>query len=268
VDRSRRHPARVAGDRSFVGDLRPSALDAADIRRRAAHVECDDVVPAERRPDGCCCNDTAGRAGEQDGSGERSSVESTDQATRRAHDGDGVCKSARMHTSLEPGEVVGDDRCEVCVEDGRGGSLELPELGNDVARQRYGSVRCKSRRLAPYRLFLRRVFVRAEQADGDGFDVDKVCICKIRDTIVSGDEWLRSIGERVVEARAILASNLDDILEPGGRDQQRLRPGSLEQCVRRCCCPMQKCVDAVGEFGRTLENGFALIGCRRELRRV
>ena len=63
-------------------------------------------------------------------------------------------------------------------------------------------------------------------------------------------------------------ADLDHVFEALGCDEERVGPGALEEGVRRCGGPVDEEVDRVGEFGRAFEDRLALVGGRRELRRL
>ena len=76
------------------------------------------------------------------------------------------------------------------------------------------------------------------------------------------------MGAEPVEVSAILAAEVEQVLEPGGRDERRARALALEQRIRRNRRPVPERFDLVGpDLARRRENGILLPLRGRHLRR-
>ena len=152
----------------------------------------------------------------------------------------------------QPLEVGGELRAQVGVGDGGREALVLAELGEHLARQRDVEVRERF----PYRfadlLLVLGVQEREQQADRDGVDLGlpqrvdgllhAVLVERLelavgphpllhREAQIPRHERLRAPLGEVVERRAVLAGELDQVAEALGRDQRGARAAALEQRV-------------------------------------
>jgi hypothetical protein len=75
-------------------------------------------------------------------------------------------------------------------------------------------------------------------------------------------------GAEPVEVRAVLAAEVEDVLEALGRHESARRAPPLEQGIRRDRGPVREALELAGTHGcRRLEHRVLLIPRRRHLRR-
>ena len=172
-------------------------------------------------------------------------------AARGLHDERGR-HAGLVGPAREPLEVGGELRPEVGVGDRGREALVLAELGQHLARERDVDVAERlAHRLADALLVL-GVQEREQQADRDGVDlglaqrVDRLLHAGVVERLdlalrahplahgeaqVARDERLRPPLGQVVERGAVLAGELDQVAEAGGRDERGARAAALEQRV-------------------------------------
>ena len=136
--------------------------------------------------------------------GRSAAVGQRDQAAGRRH-------HQHLGREVAPGAAGRPGRrAQVGVDDGRRRALVLAELRRDLVRTRHvhvGAERVGDRPLA------RGIEVGVQQADGDGVDAVGHRLRPHGDAAVPRHEGLGPVGERVVQRRAVLAADLDDVLE-------------------------------------------------------
>ena len=242
VDVDRRQPHREARDRVLRGDRGRAVGNQAHVGARAAHVEAHRVgEPAGTRRLGRGPR-AGGRTREQERRGQLRPAFHVEQAARRRHDHHLI---GRVGETLE---VRATHRAQRRVDDGRDRALVLTHLGGDLVRRAH--VETLRAQLGRERRFVGIVEVRVEQADGDGFCAFGDCgggagaIGEEHGAVGGkalvhlqpprpGDERRGAIHERVVEAGAVLATDLDDVGEPGGGVEGHRCESALQQCVGR-----------------------------------
>jgi hypothetical protein len=154
-------------------------------------------------------------------------------------------------------EIPRQHRNEIGVDRRRGGALVLPKLRRDlVGHDDVGTWQPPSQ-LVRDRELVGRVAEREEQADGDRLRVDLWQRPQIQglDNTVRPDplshavaalerhERRRMVSTESIQMRAVLAAQMQQLLESGGRDKGR--PGSLafEERVRRDRRPVRETFD-------------------------
>ena len=156
-------------------------------------------------------------------------------------------------------EVPRDHRPEVGVDRRRRGPLVLAELGRDLVRGDDVRAGQPPPQLLGHRPLVRGVAEREEQADRDrlarssssGSESSSSGSSTPSGPIRSRTPWQRSSGTsgsgcacaEPVEMRAVLAAQVQQVLEAGGRDERRARALALEQRVRRDRRPVREPLD-------------------------
>ena len=182
VDVDHRHHRLVVADLR-VEQMAHAQLPArgdADVGRRAADVERDDVLVAGQLP----------RPDAADQAGHRPGHEQVDwplrrrldgrHAARRLHQLDAVREPGALHRLVEAGHVPRDLRADVRVQAGGREALELAVQRQDLVRDREVRLRelLEHDLLDP--LLVGRVEVGVEQADRNGLDARRSLSCRMR----------------------------------------------------------------------------------------
>ena len=163
--------AGVAADVVVLGHGRAAVLDQPDLRGRAAHVEREDVGPAERLAEVRRGDHARRRARLDHEHGPRGRGIGAEDAAARLHH-----EQLRLHAgvgepALDPLEVALDDGPDHRVDHGRRGAQVLAELGRHLGRERDRDPgQLLGEDLADPLLVL-RVDVGVQQADGDRLDL-------------------------------------------------------------------------------------------------
>ena len=206
------------------------------------------------------------RAREQREGGMRRRLGDRRDAARRAHDqrlGQPLLGAAIR----ERLQVAGERRAEIGVDRGRRGALVLAELGRDLVRGDDARSGQPPPQLVGHGRFVPRVAEREEQAHGDRLRIDLRQRLEIErpqnalrpDPLVDAEaalerhERLRMVVAEPVEMSARLPTQVEQVLEPGGRDERRLRALALEERVRRDGRPVREALQvarADGSSGR------------------
>ena len=193
-------------------------------------------------------------------------------------------QSRRGRGALERLEVAGDRRPEVGVDRRRRGSLVLAQLGRELVRGDDPRARQAAPQLLRHRALVRRVAEREQQADGDRLDVlgelrQRVELQRLEHAVgadplahavaaLERHERLRMRGAEPVEVRAVLPPQVQQVLEPGGRDERGPRSLALEQRVGGDGRPVREPLDLGRAHGRRgSEHRLLLPSGGRHLRR-
>ena len=250
----RRQPDRKAADEPLARARRLAADDRADVRRGAAHVERERVLdPGEprdaRRPD-----DARRRPREQRPGGVPGRLLERGDTARRAHDqrhGQPRLLAARG----ERPQIAPEQRTEVRVRGRRRRPLVLPKLRRRLVRGDDVCLRMPAAQLRHDRALVRRVAEGEEEADRDRLRVAQVGQRREverrqlafrpdppahAERALERHERLRMRGAEPVEVRAVLAPQVEHVLEALGRDERRPRAAPLEQRVRRDRRPVRE----------------------------
>ena len=249
-----------------------SSADFTPVRERhveagASHVDGDAVGFARLLGDGDSADDTRRRPrqdrvdGTLDGRfhAHRSAVGLHDVHIRlEAHFGDAL---------FEPTQVALHDGCDIGVDCSRAHPLVLFELRQYLVRERDRDVRQLTTDSVADGLFVHRVGVGVDETHGNSVDVG---VLDSLDDIVeplylhrrqhlSGvehsllgletqaarDQRIGAANAPVVEVGPVLPADLQDVAEPRGNDQRRLRALTLKERVRRYRRAMYEEIDPV-----------------------
>jgi hypothetical protein len=146
--------------------LRLAAHDGRDVRARPAHVEGQEVpVPTQPRDVGRA-DDPARRSREDEGRRVLHRRLYGDHPARRLHD-QGRGHAGLLHLAAQVLEICGELRGQVGVGGGRGEPLVLPELRQNLARERDVQARQRFSQRLPGSLLVLRVHEREEEAHRD-----------------------------------------------------------------------------------------------------
>ena len=245
----------MAADVVVLRHRRLAVLDQADLGGRAAHVEGEDVLAAERLSEVRRGDHTRGRPGLDHEHGTRARRLGAEDAAARLHH-EQLCLHARFgEAALDPLQIALDHGTNHGVDHGRRGAQVLAELRRDLGGERdrnTGQLLGEDRADA---LLVLGVDVGVEQADGDGFDLlapeDRggrahgVVLERPQHLAggaeplgdghraVARDERLCLLELGVVEGRPHLAGDLEQVAEALGRDEAAARDLSLDDRVRR-----------------------------------
>ena len=255
----------VSGRVATKPHLRVAVDDEAHIGGRAAHVEAEDAFASGGGADLGRANDPGRgpRGDERDRKSLR--LYRPGDAPVRLYEVERRLEARLGELSLERLDVPSHERKEAAVHDRRTRAQVLPELGRDAGGDCHGNGRQllaeEPRRL----LLVRRVREREEEADRDGLDPERaeglgrrldVRRLERSDHLALGADSLAHFEPKlaghegrglrrveVVEAAALLGSDLEDISE--ARRRQQADPGrlSLDDRVRR----HSRAVDEVGD---------------------
>ena len=274
VDVDHRQLDHAPADLARVGPPHAAVLDDADVARGAAHVEPDRVaVPREARQQRGA-DGTAGGPGEDGlGAGAGRLGERGDAARGLHHRRFGeAAPPGRLGETLE---VAAEKGGEVGVDHGRRAALVLAELRQHLVRDRdVDSLEPLAQPLRQ-RPLVGGVEVGEEQADRDRLGPGPLEL--IREALdLLGVEWLdhpvrrdplggaeaqvaggqrrRLRRAQVVEAGAVLARDLEQVGEAGGRHQRRAGATLLEQRVGADRHPVRERLDLAGGGPGTLEH--------------
>ena len=168
------------------------------------------------------------------------------------------------HLEIEPGEVSGHFRGEVGVEHGGGDPLVLAKGGRDHRPHRDGDLEVGGEPLGELQL-LCRVEVGADQGDCDRFRLAQpgsqgVEVVVVADAKRAGCKGGGTVDKGVVERRAGLTPDLDQVFESGARDQGSDRSPALEQGIGPGSRPMEEGgLGADTGISRRLCDGHRLI---------
>ena len=128
---------------------------------------------------------------------------------------------------------------------------------------------------------MRGIAKREEEADRNSLGVDVRQRCEVEvledafrahplaDAVgaLERNEWGRVIDAEPIEVRTVLPSQVQQVLEPGGRDERRSRPFALEESVRCDRRPVSEALDARGADRAGRRNDRPLLArLRRHLR--
>ncbi len=223
--------------------------DQAHVGAGAAHVEAERGREPVRAGDGRRGPGPAGGARQQQQRRRGCRGVDRDEPTRRGH-----------HRHLgrqrrQRAQVPAAHRSEVGVDHGGDGALVLAELGGDLVRHAHvvarGPQRLGHDPLVPRRQVgvqqAHRHGLHARGHRGHGTDRRDLGARGVEaathlQTVLARHEGRRPVRPRVVERRAVLAGDLDDVGEALGRDQRHGGPPALEQRVGGHRRP-------VGQFG-------------------
>ncbi len=155
----------------------------------------------------------------------------------------------RRQPALDPLQVPLDDGADDGVDHRCRRAQVLPELGRDVGRERDGNARELLREDRADPLLVLRIDVGVEEADGDRLDpfASKEAAASRTDAssrgrqhlalraeplgdddrAVARDEGLRLLELRVVQGRAYLAGDLEQVAKPVRRDEAAARDVAL-----------------------------------------
>ena len=238
---------RIASDLAFGRQPRRPALDQADVRARAPHVDGDDVRTLDGPGDEDPGQRPPCRAG-QDGPGTHAAGRSgRDDPAVRLHDVEVRGDAHVLHLSLQVCHIVAHLGHDIGIDAHGARSLVLPELGEHVGRDRHvclgnhlGEDRCDAS-------FVDRVGVGVQQRDRDGpdpllsdllGDLPGLHLVKgpehfagvqhpFRDAEaqVTGHDRGRPSGPEIVESRPVLSPDVQYVFE--ALCGQQCDPGAL-----------------------------------------
>ncbi len=207
-------------------------------------------------------------------------------AAGRAHD-ERLGKAGVRAARREAVEVPRERRPEVRVDRSRRSTLVLAELRCDLVRRDDPRPGQPAPQFGGDLALVARVAEREEQADGDRLGVDLGQGVKVEaaehairpdalgnsDAALERDERLGVLLAEPVEVSARLAPQVQDVLEPFGRDEGGARALPLEQGVRGHCRPVREPIElghaesaGRGEHGLFLAGGGRDLGRRRSAR--
>ena len=170
ADVDRRRPDLEVADRGLPADARGQVLDQRDVRRRAAHVEGEEVaVPGlGGHPRGT--RHASRGAGQQQVDGVVGGHARRDEPAVAAEDRERAADARVPQLALEVGDVALDLWLHHGVGDGGDGPLVLPQLGQDRGGQRHGQIGELLRGDVADPLLVGGVGVGVDEADAQGLD--------------------------------------------------------------------------------------------------
>ena len=261
-----------------------AADDQADVRRRAAHVERDRVLVAGRARDPRRADDARGRArDERNGRMRGRLVELRDAARRAHHERRRQAAPPRNAPRARAGSArrPGPRYASIAVVDARSYSRNSGAISCEATtcasgrRRRTSAATARSCDASP---------VGVQEADRDRLGVElgqRVELERLelsrrarsararrtqRSSGTSGSGCCRA---QPVERGAVLAPQVQQVLEARVRDERRARALALEQRVRRDRRPVREAIDALGaDRARGRDDGLLLLRRRRNLRRA
>ncbi len=202
-----------------------------------------------------------------------------DDAARRAHD-ERPRQPGRLRPRREGTEVARAQRAEIRVGGRRRSALVLAKLGGDLVRGDDVGVRQAPPQLLCDRRLVSRVAEREQRADCDRLGAD------LRQRVeLEGDEHsvrahalahavavLQSyerpgmLGTEPVQVRAVLAAQVEEMLEARRGDEGRPGALPLEQRIRRNRRPVREALDILtADGGRGSEHRLLLLRSGRHL---
>ena len=129
--------AVAAGDLERPRMERPPAIDDAQLGRRPAHVEGEDVAQFQRPREMAGEDRAPGGSGFHQADGSRDRRLERREPAARGHEKEGTREARLAERIREPPQVAGHERLDVGVRAGRRLSLVLPHLGAHVRGQRH-----------------------------------------------------------------------------------------------------------------------------------
>ena len=251
VDVDHRQRERPAADLAPGGLAHDAVLDDADVARRAAHVEADEVRMAAVARDERGRGGAAGRPRQDRERGMAGGELGGGEAAAGLHDAR-LGQARLVRAREQPAQVAREQRRQRRVDLGRRGALVLAKRADDVVRQADVDVGQPRRERVADRLLVAGVRVGVQQHDGDRLGVELRDLLGERGGVLERaqhavgaralgrgdahrrrDERRRPRRAQPVEVGARLAAELDDVGEAVGRDEHRARAAALEQRVRR-----------------------------------
>ena len=243
----------AAGDFEGPGMERPTAVDHAQLRRRPAHVEGEDVAQVQTSRQVAGEDSAPGGPGfhETDRSGDRRLERR--ESSARGHEKERTGEARLPQRLRESREVAGHERLHVGVRARRRLPLVLAHLRAHVRGQRHREPRPpRLEDLADPPLVI-GVGVAVDEPDRDGFhplrlerrqqrahrillqrdeDVSAVVDPLLhREPEAAGHQGFRTVDPDVVLLEAVLVRHLQRVAVPGGDDQRRARPPPLDDRV-------------------------------------
>ena len=236
-----------------MSDERFSTVDEAELGRRAAHVECEQVVVSGPRTEPCGGDGPRRRPGLQHPHREPPRLLDVGEPSAREHEEKAAADAAPGHPLREPADVAGGERHQVRVRDGGRYPLELPDLRRDLRRDREREFGKTLRKTSPCRSLVLRIGVGVEEGDRDRVHlvprelghrlVERTRVQALQHLAVRShpfrrleppvarhERWRLGDGE-VVELVLALATDLQGVAKPPGGDEARARPLSLDERV-------------------------------------
>ena len=261
-------PQREACDFAF-GGARDDAGAEGDVGAGAAHVEGDDaraVLFVGELGQSKGADHAAGGAAEDEAGGFAGGLSGPDGAAVGLHDADGKVDQL----GCEALEVASHERKEVGVDDGGGGALILPVLGEDVAAEGDGELGEGTAQDIGGQLFMAGIAETVEEADGEALRCGRGQLLggACEGGLVEGGQYIaifiqpfdgfeaqvggcQGIGAdlvEIVEMGPVLAADLDDVDETGGGEQGGAGAAALEQGVGGDSCAVHE-LGVSGRFG-------------------
>ena len=160
----------TAVDLELLRDQRLAALDHAELRGRAAHVERDQVAHVAGRPERGRGERATRRPGLEQAHRKARRSRGRGDAAVREHDVQRPAEAEPLEPQLEIGEVLLDEPLDVDVRDRRRGALELADLGHDLAGDRDAQARRDRAHRGGRALLVERVREAVQERDGEGLD--------------------------------------------------------------------------------------------------
>ena len=247
--------ARVAADVITLGDRDLAVLDEARLRRRAAHVERDQILVAESRADLRRRDHAADGAGLHHRDRQRPRRVRRHHAAVRLHDQEAPGERVRFEPLAHAADVAARLRADVGVHHGRGRALVLAVFAHDLVRERHVGASERGAQDAPHLDFVNGVDVRMQEADCDclGSRLAHGGRDGLRLAAVERDELLAARAEtlvhlegagarherrgpleaEVVSLRPVLPADLVDVARAARDDERRLRALLLDRDVDR-----------------------------------
>ncbi len=230
--------ACVSAHLVVLGDRRPPLADEADLRRRAAHVEGENLALPELRAEMGAGDDACGRPRFDHEDRTASGGIGAEDATARLHDEELGSDARRAEPLLNALEVARDDRADRGVHDRCAPPEVLAKLGSDLGRERdrnAGKLLGEDR--ADAELVL-GVDVGVKEANGDRFD------------LLPPQDDRRLANRGLVERQQDLALGAEPLAHGDRPVARNERPGLLElRVVERgshLTCDLEQIAKAVG----------------------
>jgi hypothetical protein len=280
MDVDARQPDGQARHLALGRALDAPVRDQAHVRRCAAHVERDRVLDTGQPRDERRTDRAAGGPRHERDRRMRSDLVDRRHAAGRAHH-ERLPQPRLTARPRERPEVPRGDRPEVRISGRSRCALVLPKLGGDLVRRDDECVRQPAPNLVGNQALVRRVAKREEQADGHRLGVElrqrvelqlaqhTVRADPLRDAhaALERHERRRMVGAQAIQLRAVLPAQVQQVLEPPGRDERGARPAPLEERVGRDRRPVREALELAGaDRTRRRNHGFLLARRRRHLR--
>ena len=228
-------------------------LDEAGFRRRAAHVEGDEVLVPRARAEQRRGERAAGGAGFQQAHGKGARGLDRDQPAGRMHEAQMAGEAPRAQLALEPAEIGRHQRLHIGVAAGRDAARIFAELRHHVRGDRDRHVRQHLRDDRGRAALMRGIAIGVEEADRDRLrarlaqrarraahrllverrDDGAVAVDALRhfEPAASRHQRVGEGEEQVVDVVALLGAGFEHVAEPGRGDQPELRALALDQRI-------------------------------------